>query len=299
MAVGRDEVRVRFKVASAALLLWTGVWLLCPAALAEEIIKISPSVPKAGETVTLDASGYDPPISRFAGGAITNYLWDLGDGTIVKGKTEAMVRHVYRHPGEYKIKLEIVFNGYPWLITTWARVTVLSPAGDLPGGQDAALKPFDLNDNDRIDDQEFFAIIDAWIAGSLDDTNFFRAIDLWVSQGRISSAGLGAGAGPRTLNTNPESGAHGMALETSRLPHGGGLTFVARGPGIGGLALTVYDVNGRVIAVQRTEGRVLTWMWHSPKGRLWANGVYFYAVEFYSTSGEIVRGEMRKFALLR
>ncbi len=56
-----------------------------------------------------------------------------------------------------------------------------------PNGGPSSLKSFDINNNDRIDDPEFFLIIDAWIAGRLDDALFFQAIDLWISQESIST----------------------------------------------------------------------------------------------------------------
>lgn len=54
-------------------------------------------------------------------------------------------------------------------------------------GGSPSLKSFDVNRNGRIDDPEFFAITDAWIAGRLDDATFFQAIDLWISQQNIST----------------------------------------------------------------------------------------------------------------
>ncbi|MBI1729060.1 hypothetical protein HY229_09590 [Candidatus Acetothermia bacterium] len=37
-----------------------------------------------------------------------------------------------------------------------------------------------------IDNTEFFAILDAWIAEQIDDVTFFRAVDIWVSEETIS-----------------------------------------------------------------------------------------------------------------
>jgi hypothetical protein len=37
-----------------------------------------------------------------------------------------------------------------------------------------------------IDNTEFFAILDAWIAGQIDDSTFFRAVDIWISEETIS-----------------------------------------------------------------------------------------------------------------
>ena len=52
------------------------------------------------------------------------------------------------------------------------------PAPDLAG--------FDINRNGLIDDPEFFAVIDQWIAGQINDDLFFSIIDVWISQARVS-----------------------------------------------------------------------------------------------------------------
>ncbi len=80
-------------------------------------------------------------------------------------------------------------NGAPLVIATSQPTFLgveLAPPG---GGLFSPLKRFDANGNNLIDDPEFFAIIDAWIAGQLDTPLFFQAIDLWVSQRPIGSAG--------------------------------------------------------------------------------------------------------------
>lgn len=63
----------------------------------------------------------------------------------------------------------------------------IAPPG---GGLFSPLKRYDANGNNLVDDPEFFAIIDAWIAERIDNNSFFKAVDLWVSQGSIASAEL-------------------------------------------------------------------------------------------------------------
>jgi len=57
-----------------------------------------------------------------------------------------------------------------------------------PASSGNPIETFDTNGNDRIDDPEFFALIDAWVRGSVSDFWFFLGIDLWVTQAPISSA---------------------------------------------------------------------------------------------------------------
>ncbi|MFH0849553.1 MAG: PKD domain-containing protein [Candidatus Bathyarchaeota archaeon] len=56
----------------------------------------------AGEAVTFDASAsYD------ADGSITEYIWDMGDGTVLRGRE---VTHTYGAPGLYTVVLTVVDN---------------------------------------------------------------------------------------------------------------------------------------------------------------------------------------------
>jgi len=59
----------------------------------------TPSTPKAGETVTYDASA-----STSNGVTIVSYEWDFGDGGHATGK---IVTHTYTSPGTYTVKLNV------------------------------------------------------------------------------------------------------------------------------------------------------------------------------------------------
>lgn len=55
------------------------------------------------------------------------------------------------------------------------------------GGGTPALRRFDSNNNDRIDDLEMIAILNAWRAGSFDELAILQALDAWIRQRPISS----------------------------------------------------------------------------------------------------------------
>jgi PKD repeat protein len=62
-----------------------------------------PATPKAGETITFDATAsLDPD------GTIKSYQWNLGDGTVLSGPDKAVITHVYEQPGMYTVTLVVV-----------------------------------------------------------------------------------------------------------------------------------------------------------------------------------------------
>ena len=110
------------------------------------------------------------------------------------------------------------------------------PSPPRPGG--GTLKSFDVNNNDLIDDAEFFAIIDAWINGQLDDVLFFDAIDLWVSQRPISSAEIG-----------------GLKVQAD----GRALVITSQSMGAASIAIQIFDLAGRTVFAGETAGTKLYW----------------------------------------
>jgi len=156
--------------------------------------------------------------------------------------------------------------------------------GPSPRAGSPSLQRFDQNGNNLLDDPEFFAVIDAWIAGEIDDPTFFQAIDLWVAQLPIASAGWGSSRDRETVQTR--SGPSGVL-------------FVANSSRTTRMAVHVYDANGRLVYAQTTTGAALRWNLARADGRRLANGVYLYAVTVRGANGEILRREVRKLVVLR
>jgi len=90
-----------------------------------------------------------------------------------------------------------------------------------PGGLVSPLARFDTNSNNRLDDPEFFGVIDAWLAGEIDNALFFEAIArpalLDASRARPSRHDLrcGRATGLRADGSRPDADA---ALAPSRPP---------------------------------------------------------------------------------
>jgi len=56
----------------------------------------------------------------------------------------------------------------------------LASQNGTPPALSEAVAPFDTNGNGLIDDDEFFAVVELWIAGALRDDLFFEVVDAWV-----------------------------------------------------------------------------------------------------------------------
>lgn len=154
----------------------------------------------------------------------------------------------------------------------------------------STLKSFDINNNNLIDDPEFFAIIDAWIAGQINDSIFFQAVDLWVSQSPISSAGLSA----NPLRPNAIAQAHTPYLANHKV------MFRVSGPGIATMSVEIYDLNSRQIFSHETAGMRLVWNLNSLSGRPVANGVYLYTVTARDFDGRVLlRSAVKQLPIVR
>jgi PKD repeat protein len=78
----------------------------------------SPTEPKAGETVTFDASGSAPN-----GGTIIEYAWDFDDGNTT-ATSEEVITHVYDIPGTYDVTLTVT-DSEGLTDSTWQEITVI------------------------------------------------------------------------------------------------------------------------------------------------------------------------------
>jgi len=74
-----------------------------PNELPVAVFFFSPESPKVGEAVTFDATASSDP-----DGSITDYRWNLGDGTVLTGPDKAVITHSYEEAGTFRVTLIVV-----------------------------------------------------------------------------------------------------------------------------------------------------------------------------------------------
>ena len=154
---------------------------------------------------------------------------------------------------------------------------------DSGGGQPSGVAQYDTNNSGVIDDNEFMAAIDDWIAGSIGDALFFDVLDAWVDQTSVSSASLSG------LSLN------GVSLSSSS----NGTTFAVSGQGIEGTSVEVFSLDGSTVFNRETAGSTLTWNHTAGSGASVANGVYLYRVTVEGADGSTVTSRVQKLVVVR
>jgi len=150
------------------------------------------------------------------------------------------------------------------------------------------LQAFDTNDSCFLDDPEFFAMIDGWVASLIGDTLFFSGVDAWVGQDNICAATAGSGVSTLSLSS--------VALETNSF---GTTTFVVTGQGIESMGVEVFSLNGNAVFSQKVAGTQLSWNQATNKSAPLANGTYLYVVTVKNADGNVVKSEVKKLVILR
>ncbi len=87
------------------------------------VIQASPTEGRSPLEVTFDGSG-----SRDPAGAISEYLWDFGDGSEVASGVR--VTHLYSRPGSYLVTLVVTGPSGVGRATTWIHVDNTPPQAD-------------------------------------------------------------------------------------------------------------------------------------------------------------------------
>lgn len=166
-------------------------------------------------------------------------------------------------------------------IGSWNFVIAVGPEPPPPGpppGPPPRVAQFDTNGNGVIDDREFFAVIDKWVAGQFNNELFFLVIDAWVSQSPIGGAAISA-PDPVELVINSTKG------------H---ITFTVQRPGIAGMALEIFDLNGRRVFFQEVAWTRLMWNLRTQSGQPLATGLYLYVVTVRGYEGKVIRSQVKK-----
>jgi hypothetical protein len=151
-----------------------------------------------------------------------------------------------------------------------------------------SLAAFDTNKSCFLDDPEFFAMIDGWVANQIGDTLFFAGVDAWVGQSNVCNTPAAAGVAGLSLN--------GVSLESNAL---GTTTFVANGQGIEGMNVEIYGLNGNVVFNQEVAGTHLSWNQTTTSGAPLANGTYLYVVKVKGSNGQTLSSVVKKLVVIR
>lgn len=282
--------------------IWIGALVIFVAVLsgvADQASIPSPSLPVANFIeVTLSEWGLALSTTTFPTGTVRFVVENVGtmghslritgEGftkeTEVLGPGQSQSFEVELNPGTYELLCPLFDHsqlGMEAILMVVEPSPPTWPPGIIP------LQDFDVNQNDLIDDEEFLAIIDAWIGEQVSDSTLFQAIELWVLQKPIPQAARR----PGSLKLSSVN----FTANTVR----SAITFVARGQEIGSMNVEIFDMAGMKIFSSEVAGKQLAWSLNNQEGERIANGVYLARVTARGFNGEVIRGELRKLLVLR
>ena len=143
----------------------------------------------------------------------------------------------------------------------------------------STLSAFDVNRSCVLDDNEFFNIVDQWIAAQINDLFFFDAVDAWIGQIDICIQAL--------------SLANSVQLKISAHQ----IQFESRDQSIS--SIEIYDTSGQSIRKLIGKAQKLSWNLRNVAGQPIANGIYFYREANQLPDGSVILGEFRKLIVMR
>jgi len=150
-------------------------------------------------------------------------------------------------------------------------------------GELTSLNQFDTNKNKKIDDSEFFSVIDLWVTSTIRDELFFAVIDAWVSQKSLKAS------------TTPSRKPVAPAIRFNK----GSITFTARGLSAAQLRVDVFDLRSRRIFTQESLEGQLMWNLRAQDDQPIANGVYLYVVTVRGADGRELSSAVKKLIVLK
>lgn len=258
-----------------------------PTILVNNLIQVSPSQPLTGQIVQFSINSSLLFATGLSGEQIQVVEWNFGDGRDqITTALEAQYR-AFRHAGVYTTNVKIFTTRS--MITSSATfsvqdelilVTIANPAV-----VQISLTQYDTNRNDRLDDNEFFMVLDGWITNQINDRTFFVAVDIWVSDSSIAARLISVRAGS-------------LKASATRVTENG-VTFSAQGASYDRIAVQIYSQNGNLVYAQQSAGNRLAWNLKDVAGVPVANGVYFYAMQAYDQNGVLVHSKPQPIAILR
>jgi len=170
----------------------------------------------------------------------------------------------------------------------------------------------DANHNCRIDNDEIIAVVGYWTNGTavpgtvpaqtIDNQEIMKLAALWTTGNNICVAASASAdraalvlptVGRSKVQTLVVKSIKAQALSEHRI------RFVVNGSGLGGLRVQIYDLAGKAVFSQETNGTTLTFQGLDAYGQPLANGVYLYVVTVRGATGQTLTSEAKKLVLLR
>lgn len=222
---------------------------------------------------------------------INDRLFNLYDIHLEPGEVSNFpFRHIFDHIGTYTIeirtpddsksqKVNVIPGGKDASVPSPTPAPTPSPN---PVDTHVSLQTFDKDANCKLDDSEFFSVIDRWVSGTSSDTIFFAAVDAWISQSSICVAA-----------------SQFTAIAFNAQPTQKSILFTARGERIEGIEVQVFDLTGKRITEAESTGSKLRWNLVRSDGNQIANGVYLYRVLAYGPNHRLSSSSIQKLLVLR
>jgi len=164
-----------------------------------------------------------------------------------------------------------------------------------PSGGSSLAEAIDINNNNRIDDNEVLQAMVFWITGTpvpgsggrtISDDEIRALVQMWIRGDEVSSAS----AGPAS---------HGLKAGHAALTVNGSRALLTLpDQGVAQLRLQVFDLEGRRVLDETGQGNQLSVSLTSATGARLANGVYLYVVGALGADGQWQRSGVKKFYVL-
>jgi hypothetical protein len=162
-------------------------------------------------------------------------------------------------------------------------------SGNTPSGTPpSSLKDFDKNNNNKLDDSEFFSIVDAWIGTKLTDQFFFSAVDHWVADQPIATA---AGLIPQSHDDR--------RFQVTATRSAKQFVISVRGSGLQSIQVQIFDLKGKAIFNEQAFGSHLSLNLASLHNHVLANGTYLCVITGIDSDGSHLVSDVKKLVVLR
>ncbi|MEM2045421.1 MAG: PKD domain-containing protein [Candidatus Bathyarchaeia archaeon] len=129
----------------------------------------------------------------------------------------------------------------------------------------------------------------------INDATMLKPSDRWISRKSVSQPSGASYQSSDGMKLSVEN----IVLDQNPVKSPGAVTLQAKGTGIVGLKVEVFDLAGMKVLEQETIGDTMTFYAVDNKGHPLANGVYLCVVTVKGCGGYAIRSEIKKLVVLR